>query len=1783
MEKIFDKFSGKLSVGFMKIGILFIISLALFSSCTPEKGKTKVSCDFGEAFDKVSQKCVSTRSAPATTIDNITLEEDSAPVIHTLQYNDPNGDKAEYCRVEESSAQIEVVAPVVFDDLYSQAKTLYNYADVVQDKVEALIAPSTGSVDVLIAQVETAFEDLKVSTLNSEIDSHLKTILNRATQIANVAKQYTVTSSYGDSLESLVNDFASVSRDIENRCQCVGGVCQIAVKPVKNAFGEFGITYVIVDPIDGESTSSQISINVQRKNDIPVATNVNVASFTEHTTSLARDYSLYFSNALDDIDGSIVSIDIEQPALGSVSGCQVIFGTDLSCTYRSVDGISNGVSGGVASNNLGNIRFEAIAYGSSGDSIQINFLEKTNIDFKEEIEISVSAQTINVKFWPNAKTATEISDAINADFYAGKLVQAAPLASQGSVIQVPNQSVVLNSSVDAYTSFRYRVLDNDGSFSEYAVANINIVANDDAPVLNTSGVTFSSTPSHFTSFTLNVPFTDEEGDALNTTCSISSNTSFHEESACTCSNVTNLCSIDLKPKYSLSGNLSLTLGIAQNSNPALTDSESITINVASAPTLAPYPVNHTASGTESSTALVTTSDYISVSTGAFIDSDVDPVYTYTIDSAPTWGTLSGCSLQSSGATRSLNCTYIPSNGNIFGTSTAGVSRFNLGTGASCLEVTALVGGTWSNAITIQTIDQVDMSSSEIFATVDGYDIQLYIDSGNTNCQQIADAINANPRAAGIISVTSPSPSTLVSAMGSSEAMTANVQVIPVNGVDSFTYSISDGSLSSHSATVMLDISAVNDAPVLCQYSSFNEAPECNNLNGCIGTGSPVGSITPKTVGIRYYEQQTATCYVSTGTSSNNDWQVATDDGIETITLTQREVATIKRIRIDEGGGTLGGIDEDSESLQIVSLTSSDTNLIPADAFNVRIYHGTNEVLSSGAYSNNNIEAVTTNSSDSEDIKIVITPVSSLVGESDLVLTLSDGTNTVDLSFKVVVNDVSATHGNWENVKAHGPLVNRVGIVSNQNYSCSYSKNSCNGGGECQGTLDPSVVSNAIAADGQNAIYYKSDTNECYVSNSQTTGDWTKVETYCQASASVYASGCTGESCIGNGSPIGSITPQMVDTQYWDRTNNICYQATGTTNNDWKSYTATGNVFLDWSAFSVNGGSIVGYNVYRKAPFEEYDFETPINKSTISAIQTYYYDNESNSHIAPTPNTVYQYQVKPIVLENGTSNQFVAPTTEIFQNLRVLVPGDNKSLVHRWMANKTQCEKMLLSPDSSNHYRCAYEGFGGTHNVPGSNYYDLGSDLIVDRFEAGCPFSKSPACTFSPDGTCLGINVPSASDSAVDGTIFYARESGKCLIRNAGAWNEFDGTQNLADYNRMELPPLVHTAQRQADMFCRTQSVSNIVGNCSFSIKSCIAAANPNTRENCIGQANPNGLYTANAGDFYYDESAKTCYGTADGSTWVSLNSNMAGSSRAKLPSRKEQISYSEWYLTSSSTESGTNDLLDSTATSYESGLGLDVQAKCNTSSADGLGDFFTDSDSPNSNALFTITATKSSSVRSIMTGSDYTNTCVSKFGLQDTIGNVSEWTAERFICANGAYTCTPILDSANSVYELNSTTNDLTYADGSDSVVNYNFDGDVGPCDDNGSGCGANLENWLFRGLNFNASRFSVAMGLPIDGSIPTTFATSEALSSFVQIGTSSGITLSQLHEDSINVNMNEISATTNSSRCGGLASGGSYLDGNGAGTYHFSLKPCEDDADTTGRFADVGFRCVIPAGGYLD
>lgn len=204
-----------------------------------------------------------------------------------------------------------------------------------------------------------------------------------------------------------------------------------------------------------------------------------------------------------------------------------------------------------------------------------------------------------------------------------------------------------------------------------------------------------------------------------------------------------------------------------------------------------------------------------------------------------------------------------------------------------------------------------------------------------------------------------------------------------------------------------------------------------------------------------------------------------------------------------------------------------------------------------------------------------------------------------------------------------------------------------------------------------------------------------------------------------------------------------------------------NVTLDFSQAVFNAaqdhGSRVsrdfGYRVYRSDDNRENWIEVTDNSGLIHSGDYNYY-LRSNSVVQTekmsfftdysvasldSGNTyvdrarVYWYKVVPVY--NGVELKYLdqASITPHAQ-VKVTLPPANMALVHRKMANRNICLEIDKDIDKSNNYRCDYNGIGSRpKSYPwrlGETVYDFGSDMLIDRNELGCNFTRGSS-TASP--------------------------------------------------------------------------------------------------------------------------------------------------------------------------------------------------------------------------------------------------------------------------------------------------------------------------------------------------------------------------------------------------------------------------------------------------------------------
>ena len=1795
------------------VNIIHLLALALFIGCVAgEGGKKKADCATGQEFDSVSRSCkgaIVLPDAPTPLTKSVSILEDSGYNAITLEYQDGENDFATSCSVSSGSSQgyiksldLQGLRIISNNDIVDPSNT---YVTISQ----ALIPTAVPAVNLNLGIMREI--EIVLPSIGSATSSTIASLINvppvsNYVQAAILANQVMVPQTGAFPLD-------------EVECGCTGGLCRVGITPVEDFNGTTEFSYTLTDK-DGTSASQIVRLNITSVNDAP-----EVTLITGRTVNATEKYD-----------------------------------HDPLCSYSAMG-------------NLLSDTFDACH--------------------------GVPVQAI--------VTANDTRDGDPTSFNLSWFVDSP--AVHGTVILDPLTATYTYTTTkeEATDSFSVYAVDSQGGRSPSVTITVNITNVDDPPIGTLSSL--SNFNEDGSAGVVTLTYTDEE-DAENdsaTRCAITQASKVYPDGGCSC-NGSGVCTAIINGLPNQNGTASFSYKIydASVKEPEAKLVEFSINAIADDPIVFPSVVtDNSIQGDESATFIP--ADYSFTLNGAS-DDDGNVITTYTLVSGPSHGSIDGC--LGSGAS-GLNCTYTPNDGNLADSTAldkevgAGSDLAQVGLGAFGTFYAKTLGTSYNGfEIEFKNMRNSDESINTLYSanalafTQGPGKVVFIVQSGMTTPAHISAAISANPSVEKLLFF-EEGAGVVGGAQVGSFLLAGGVATI-----DQFTMRATDLTGASTDQVVHISINPVDDRPTICEYSSYAETDVCG-LNGCIGNFSP-NTITPDQDGLIFYSTLTGSCFKS----SAGEWEPV-ESFVASRTINELNPIVIDNIKVDEGGGA----SEDAESITITNIDSSDENLVPLG--NIEIFY---DDFSSGDTGDATPFALSGSgpvSADSLNMRVVITPQTINPADdeksSEIEITVQDSTGrSTEVTFTVSVQKVSATHGGWISFGATGPKVDGLGLVNEDRLVCPYSLDLCEGGKKCTGTSTP--VNNASAdPDNANAIYMQDNgtTRTCYRqkrnqlqniafigktanpvtinydpalgSNIQVSGNtisilvvddttttdtiisringnasasalvkainlktgedqdspatvtvnalgnsnWESFETYCNATPAALepACGVAGvDSCVGTQSPRGLIAPTKRDSRYWDEQANVCYRSTGTTVNSWETYDAPAEVSLSWNQFVVNGSaSISEYRVFRRLASDEFDFSKPINRNTITGNSTTYtyVDNAQNSVTPPAPGTVYYYVVRPVV--NGVLTSTAAETgTNAVGIVRIMAPPKNMAFAHRWMINKRVCSQMNRSSDPTNNYRCEYKGPGDTL-VSGTSYYDFGRDLLIDRFEAGCPYSPAPACPGTFDNSCIGVSNPNGSITpSAAHKVYYSRSEGKCYYNATGGINTWVEWNNLTT---VQIATYFANYEPDTTNLDATNPQFDSNNDKQYHRSSLPPLTN-------INQANAN-LFCTGLEDIQHEE--------------------LLGVSRDlshRMPSRKDQIVYSMW---------DQDTLNDSAIAVTETGLSLNSSSKCNSSGASGLENGYVDFDKPDSNDFYSLPGTDASGIRSLTTGSNETANCTSAFGVQDAVGNVSEWTTNGFSCpllsqcvtnenlviqgvefvrvrpttnglaigvifergtlgqpvavltsgtariirvdlnelttenvnnvvseVNGFAAASnlvtarvvgtgtdPVAVFGNTAFmgiELTGTDDQMMISeDTSDNYGYWTLDGLRGPCVDSDSDliCDENISSWAIEDERFSAGRFLTPLGLPAHVSSVTNFTTDYDL---FEIGPTSGITSLRLHDDTVTFNSRVIASEPTG--CGGLSAGGSYMSGNGSGVWNLEAHPCSEGFGVL-TLQDVTFR----------
>jgi hypothetical protein len=1749
-----------------------LLILLLFVGClaTPS-GDDDPDCASGEVFNHIKRRCEAGALAPQPSLRSISVNEDEETSI-TLTYTDVNSGQANDCSVTNVLDQnLDVYSPIAFQAPTKAALAAQAARQVANVALDPDIATAATNAENMALDVQNAETHFQLVAALEQVVKETKDAGDKAQLETNATTQL-----LGREAQLKASELAEITHYVSNRCYCQGGTCSTKVKSAINHNGSSGFSYTLSDAQDGTSDPVEVAITIVPINDPPIPSNYSIYDpftlnfYNESANPNASSYYFTVPLASDvDADDALYAEFftyevVEGPSSGTLSDCMGLNGslyTDRDCIYTPNDGDLSKV-GEPAEGIEQGIWFVAAAAGSWGNSITVAMVHKAGVGQSPYTVVNGLDLTIYIE-----NNVTRISDVLN--HFAGNpqvhsilnvptniynmgsclnpaLTDAATAtqlkcSTLASIVPVPsfNDTLVaterfnLTSGDDGLDRIVYRVYDGQSHSTAFGYIDISLFNSSDSAVIDLDSllplVTNEDTPIEVT-----IPWSDAEGtDVLagQAGCEIKPfaayEASFDVRRKCSCDDhdadptTPKICTFNVAPIQHFNGTINdLYIQLHSVDNSSGYYHIPITVNPVND---AAFPAFFNVLLTESETSSAPEYPF---SIPAALDVDIpEDSINYTVITEPLNGEVRDCLGRNGSASNDLDCVYVPANGNLNGDGIA-ASRI-----IQNLKIEAVFDGIRGEDIFIEYANDIHMDAGDIRIENNQLDIKVSFLSNTVTATELAAAIN-DP--AYNVFVPMMIKATVEGANGAlMQTSSPRINLVSgVDGMDFFEYLVDDGNTNASDRIqghVNFNVASTNDKPTMCEYSKYNEAPECG-LNGCIGVDSPYARLAPNTSGIVFYHITEAVCYKSNGTSVT-DWEVM-DSYISDQYLNEKDKVVIDEIKVDEGGGDSS---EDGETITINSVTSSDSVLIPIQ--NIKFYFDDTDI--------NNVIAPyypiffgdAVESEDERDFRIEITPVGGLAGESTIEIEFWDSNAQAKkgtVSFKVTVNPVSVTHQGWKHIKAIGPKVNKHSRVLDREYVCSYSQTKCsvlgNSGKECTGAGDPTAL--GYQADEHLSVYYDSNSKDCYYATGTGSGtSWTKYQAYCAVSPSDHANECLniGASCIGDSAP--TIVPTKLNHFYYDRLSKTCYRSKDTNSSaDWEVYQGPGEVTLSWEDFLISGnGSITGFNVYRRLSNESFDYDTPVNRETITASLDSYVDNEVNSIYPPIPNTVYFYEVRPII------NSIPTDSNEVFKTIRVTVPNNNMSFVHRWMANKTMCDLLHSTDiDPTNNYRCPYIGPGDR-----SGYYDIGEDLIVDRYEVSCNYSPSPTCD-TAEGSCIGNVDPEFTVNAAQNSIYYNRNNGKCYVNVDGlaSWTEITELHAtiMNKTNIPENPPLVYMSQLQAAHYCaRSNVLPDILG--------------------------------------------------------------VTQDLERHLPTRRQQIAYSQWNrdenndTTITNTETGLS-MNSSSKCNASNASGLS-QFFSDTQIPDS-NTFYSLPGTEESDIRSVMTGSYGA-----VYGTYGTEMCQSKFDIQDTVGNVAEWVMDRVTCTTPA-NCSGVRAGdgneivADPAIALMGTNNDLSpsapylgtgypvFGLGNSAGANSI----VGPCSDTNADdiCDASFSEWKFEEERYDSGRFVVPMGLPVFEDYPL-YNEDDTINDYLfEIGPTSGITSAQLHDDAMGLNTGTIFSDANN--CGAMATGGSYLSGSDAGTYSFELVPCTDDVPTVAKahltLGDISFKSTSTAGANI-
>ena len=528
--------------------------------------------------------------------------------------------------------------------------------------------------------------------------------------------------------------------------------------PHSNFNGNDSFTYIAHDGSLDADSSTIVNITVNPINDAPTLT----ASQSETTS---EDNALNFTlNSGSDIESSPLNYSVVTGPGQGVLNCDG--GTSQSCTYtpnlnyNGSDSFTYKVDDGELDSNIATVNLTVTTVNDpptmgSDQNLSLNEDNPLNLTLNNASDVDGDSLGYKIITPPSHGV---LSSCITTGSYGTDL----------SCTYTPN------GNYNGPDSFTYIANDSSLDAQNVATVSLTIVSVNDAPTL---GATQSETTNEDTPITFNLNSgTDVESDPLTyivvappATGTLSCNGGSSRE--CT-----------FTPSLNFNGSETFTYKVNDGELDSNIATVTLTVNsVNDAPVMA------------SDQSLITNEDNpinFTISNATDVDGDS---LTYKIVSPPTQGTLSNC-ITTGSYTTDLTCTYTPDlNYN-------GSDSFTYIANDSLTDATTFA----TINLTINPInDAPTLTSTQSVTTNEDNAVAFTLNSGSDIENSPLD----------YIIVGQPTEGTLSCTGGTSTDCTYTPDN-NYNGTTTFTYKVNDGELDSNTATVTLNITSENDAPVM---------------------------------------------------------------------------------------------------------------------------------------------------------------------------------------------------------------------------------------------------------------------------------------------------------------------------------------------------------------------------------------------------------------------------------------------------------------------------------------------------------------------------------------------------------------------------------------------------------------------------------------------------------------------------------------------------------------------------------------------------------------------------------------------------------------------------------------------------------------------------------------------------------------------------------------------------------------------------------------------------------